>query len=66
MAALREQPTAVCVLTMRIENEHVLVGVLLNPDIRTRAGERRFRPAGLEEAILLVRDTADRLLAEDH
>jgi hypothetical protein len=56
-------PTAVCVLTMRIENDRLLVSMLLNPDVRTRAGERRFRPAGLEEAILLIRDTADRLQA---
>ncbi|MEU8243923.1 hypothetical protein AB0C07_37185 [Actinoplanes missouriensis] len=54
-------PTAVCVLTMRIENNHLLVSVLLNPDVRTRTGERRFRPTSLEEAILLVRDTATRL-----
>ncbi|WP_229068233.1 hypothetical protein [Actinoplanes sp. DH11] len=54
-------PTAECVLTMRIESGRLLVSVLLNPDVRSRAGERRFRPRGLEEAILLVRDTADRL-----
>ncbi|BBH68216.1 hypothetical protein ACTI_49010 [Actinoplanes sp. OR16] len=71
MAALHERPSgdgasvppaAVCVLTMRVEDDRLLVSVLLNPDIRTRTGEHRFRPGTLEEAIRLVRDTAARLV----
>ncbi|WP_433830939.1 hypothetical protein ACQP2E_12190 [Actinoplanes sp. CA-015351] len=55
---------AVCVLTMRIESGRLLVSVLLNPDVRTRAGERRYRPTDLEEAILLIRATATRLRSD--
>lgn len=58
-----DPPTAVCVVTMRVEVGRLLVSVLVNPDVRTRATERRYRPVDLDEALRLIRDAAHRLLA---
>jgi len=56
--------TAVCVVTMRIECGRLLIRVLLNPDVRTRANERRLAAADPDDACRMIRVTADGLLRD--